>query len=623
MCGIVGVISSLNNAELKTIIDTSFAYIESRGPDGHGVWKTRTSDAVVIFGHTRLAIIDLSDHAYQPMQDSSCEWVITYNGEIYNYLELRSELACLGWSFHSHSDAEVLLKAWVQWGIDALPRLNGMFSFSVCNKKTGETWLVRDRFGVKPLLWGRLPSGGIFFSSSVAAVAQVIDAPVDTAYCALGLKCKAFESMDAGAPFEGVESIPPGGWLKIGIHDSHIVLQSGYWYSLAGAVALKLAEISSRSSNELVEQCQHTLQDAVKIRLRSDAPLAVSLSGGLDSSTVAALAVQRMDSLHGFTYGAADAPKSEGPIVERFAQQSGIRPHFIWPKFNAAELDSLLERTLTWQEAPFPGLSVMAQNEVFRVVRESGFKVLLGGQGGDEIFAGYRKFFLVALRHATLQRDMREALRLVYSLGLMLLSEAQSLRLYWQAFSRYRNREDFTFRLLNWPAPTADLWGGSATTLTSRQLDDIQRWSIPTLLRYEDRNSMGHGIETRLPFMDYRLVELALALPVRMKIAQGFGKWVVRQIAKDVVPDFIRLNRRKRGFDVTQSWISTGVGASLRSRIRDNGTVLAPYLRNGSDLDKLLSNERLSYDRNILDEALMLAWLAKPIRLRTAGLYKK
>jgi asparagine synthase (glutamine-hydrolysing) len=620
MCGILG---AIGHSSLILSMERLRHFIAPRGPDGRGTWEGRVQGLFINLSHARLSIIDTSDHARQPMLDESCDWVITYNGEIFNYIEVREELRALGWSFHSTGDTEVLLKAWAQWGIDALPRLNGMFAFAVHNKKTGETWLVRDRFGVKPLLWGRLPGNGLVFSSSVAAVAQAIDAQVDTAYCSFGLRYKAFEGPEGGAPFEGVHSVAPGGWLKLNITPAGsgagggLEVTEGRWYDLAQAVAAKQASIETSSDVDLLAQCQHLLQDAVKLRLRSDVPLAVSLSGGLDSSTVAALAARQVTDLHGFTYGSPQALQSEGPVVDRFTRQVGITPHYIWPAFDAAGLNALLERTLSFQEAPFPGLSVMAQNEVFRNVRQAGFKVLLGGQGGDEAFAGYRKFFVVAARHAMGQRDAGATLRLVYSLGLMLLHEAGQARLFWRALGRYQPKSDFTFDLLDWTAPSANLWGSAVGGLAGRQIEDVQRWSIPTLLRYEDRNSMGHGVETRLPFMDYRLVELALALPARLKIANGFGKWAIRQVTQGVVPDFIRMNRKKRGFDVTQTWIADGLGNALRARLHAQKSALAPFMKKNLNIAQVLSDEALQANSNLLDEALMLAWLAEPIRQPT------
>ena len=220
----------------------------------------------------------------------------------------------------------------------------------------------------------------------------------------------------------------------------------------------------------------------------------------------------------------------------------------------------------------------------------------------------------MAALHALYRHDVVEVIRLLYSLGLMLLHESSAASIYWRALSRYRNHEG-SFQLLDWSPRVANLWGEEGSgSVADRQIEDIQRWSIPTLLRYEDRNSMGHGVESRLPFMDYRLVELALALPIRLKIAKGFGKWAVRNVTQGVVPDYVRLNRKKRGFDVTQSWVTDGLGSILRARICDNRHVLAPHMKNIINLDKKISDKALRNNSNLLDEALMLAWLAEPVR---------
>lgn len=617
MCGVFGIVVKVSQtgAFPREMVNVGFDAIKPRGPDGQGETLEHFCGWMLSLVHTRLSIIDLTSHGDQPMRDEASGWCVSYNGEIFNYLELRDELKSLGWSFSSESDTEVLLKAWCQWGVGALPRLNGMFAFAIFNSHTGELYLVRDRFGVKPLLWGHLLDGGLTFSSSVSAVAAIVEADVDVDYCARGVRYKAFELPESGAPFRQVRAVPPGSWVKVQILGSGLDVSEGQWYDLSNAVTKRAATLTSCTDEQLMEGCRQILESAVQLRLRSDVPLAVSLSGGLDSSSIAALASRRVSDLKGFTYGSPSAAQSEGPVVAAFAKHVGIGAEFIWPKLDANGLDSLLERAFVSQEAPFGGLSVLAQNEVFRTVRHAGFKVLLGGQGGDESFAGYRKFFVVALRDALSQRDPRAVIHFAWSLGLMLLHEAGQARMYWQGLSRYNNRRPFAFQLLDWQPPSINLWGSQGTTLTARQIEDVQRWSIPSLLRYEDRNSMSHGLETRLPFMDYRLVELALALPARLKIAKGFGKWALRSVDKGVVPDFIRLNRRKRGFDVTQAWIEGGIGASLRRRIQDNRHTLVSYLKPGLDIEQSLSNERLSRDRNLLDEALMLAWLTEPVRL--------
>ncbi|HJV84453.1 MAG TPA: asparagine synthase (glutamine-hydrolyzing) [Noviherbaspirillum sp.] len=611
MCGIAGTIRK-GAGRADEMLSEHLPAILRRGPDAHGVKTFDCRGHTIGLAHTRLSVIDLSELGHQPMHDPVSGWWITYNGEIYNYVELREDLQRLGWSFRSGSDSEVLLKAWAQWGLDALSRFNGMFAFAALHCPSGQVWLVRDRFGVKPLCWGRTQDGAVAFSSSVAGIAFQAGAEVDLDYCARGARYKVFETAQSGSPFQNVKSVPAGGWVRFQLSDNVMVAEEGRWYDLKSAVDACAQSILTSGDDELVARCRHMLESAVRLRLRSDVPVAVSLSGGLDSTAIAALAARKVKKLAGFTYGSPSAAASEGPQVQEFAGTLDIDVSYVWPESSPADLCAALDRTLAFQEAPFAGLSPIAQNEVFRAVRTAGYKVLLGGQGADEVFAGYRKFFIVALREALHAREPASTVRLLYSFGLMLLHEGRQARLYWENRHRYWGKAEASFRLLDWKPPSENLLG--SPRLTVRQIDDVQQWSLPTLLRYEDRNSMGYGVESRLPFMDYRLVELALALPARLKLRHGFGKWALREASARVVPDSIRLNRLKRGFDVTQSWLSEGMGAGLRARIFDQRTALAGHLRPGADLDHLLSDASLAADSNLLCEALMLAWLARPVR---------
>lgn len=621
MCGILGHFSNQKTFNQK--IKNSLGYIKPRGPDHIGEYKKKLKFWQLEIWHTRLAILDLSKRGHQPIENPDTPWVLAYNGEIYNYLEIKKELQQLGWTFESQSDTEVLLKTWTQWGLEGLNRLNGMFAFAAFHKKTNELWLVRDRFGVKPLHWGYSKNkSALVFSSSLAAVATSLDAVIDIDNCALGLRYLMYEAEPQMSTFKGVQSVKPGGWLKVRFENDTLSSSCGAWYNLKNAVEKKTYQIYQIKDSDLLNKCQQILFDAVNVRLRSDVPLAVSLSGGLDSSSVSGIAAKLVKNIHGFNYGSPFANKSEGPMVKLFTKQNGIKTHYIWPNANSNYLDSLLEATLIAQEAPFSGLSVMAQNEIFKSAQKAGFKVILGGQAGDEIFAGYRKFFLVAIRSAIFDHKVLETFQLIYSLGRMMLHEVFSCSIYLQNIDRYHSRKKCPFRLINWEVPALDLLGSSSENLQFRQIKDIEKWSIPSLLRYEDRNSMAHGVESRLPFMDYRLVELAIALPVRLKIKNGFGKWTLREITKEFVPSFIRLNRKKRGFDVVQTWIESGLGQSLRTRIKENYLNLKTYLKSGLNLDRDLSNENLKRNSMLLREALMLCWLCQPIRQPKKPVYK-
>jgi len=620
MCGIWGLISHDGAERRRATLATAFRFIDRRGPDAGGEKHLVFGGHHVLLAHSRLAIIELSELGAQPMIDAGSGWWIVYNGEIYNYREIREELRSAGQSFSGGSDTEVLLRAWAVWGTDALPRLNGMFAFAAFNQRSGELWLVRDRFGVKPLLWGRRADGAVAFGSSAAGVAEQVGAEVDTAYCARGVRYKVYETEQSGSPFKHVKSVPAGCWVKFQLSVERTEVSEGKWYCLAAAVAARRAAMARLGITASLDECRGWFDSAVSLRLRSDVPLAVSLSAGLDSAAIACATRRQTTQLRAFSFGSPSALASEGPATHAMADAAGIDVSFVWPHWSPNELCDMLETTMSFQEAPFSGLSPIAQNAVFRSASAAGFKVLLGGQGSDEIFAGYRKFMPIALREALRSRKPESALRLLYSLALMLAHEAGQARMYMQNLSRYQNGRTQAFGLIAWEAETLNLWGESHLSLSDRQIADIQRWSLPTLLRYEDRNSMGCGVESRLPFLDYRLVECALALPARLKIANGFGKWALRRITAGQVPDAIRLNRKKRGFDVTQDWIAQGLGASLRARIFDHRTALSGALKPGAQLDAHLSDAALSQSPDLLDEALLLAWLVKPTRVPAAAL---
>lgn len=619
MCGIWGRISKgEGNVATFEQLESAFVFIAGRGPDARGAQQNSCFGHSVVLAHTRRSIIELSNLGAQPMLDPGSGWWVSFNGEIYNYLEIRTELRNLGHTFSGGSDTEVLLRAWALWGLDALNRFNGMFAFAAFNEGTGELWLVRDRFGVKPLAWGYAPEGGLVFSSSVAAVATQVGGEIDTAYCARGVRYKTYETADSGSPFKHVKSVPAGCWTKIQLSHDGLAVTEGRWYCLEKAVSTRRTVLGHIGDAQLIEECRALFDSTVSLRLRSDVPVALSLSSGLDSTSIAGVMSRHITQLRGFTFGSPSVSASEGPGTAAFADAAGIDVTYVWPKHSGRDLCDALERTMSFQEAPFSGLSPIAQNEIFRAVSEAGFKVLLGGQGSDEIFAGYRKFFVVALRDALFRREAKDILRMFFSLGMMLAHEASQARMYWQNRDRYRRSQASAFQLLDWESRSENLWGDASMSLSERQIKDVQQWSIPTLLRYEDRNSMGYGVETRLPFMDYRIIEFALALPARMKISNGYGKWALRSISAGQVPDSIRLNRKKRGFDVTADWIGHGLGASLRGRIFGNLTALSGTLKSGVELDALLSDASLAQHPNLLDEALMLAWMADPIRRPTS-----
>lgn len=614
MCGITGAIEfkRSQNLDFKEGSDLH-NYIRRRGPDYYGVEKAEYTEWLVTLAHSRLAIIDLSVASNQPMISDDERYMLTFNGEIYNYQEIREELIANGFVFRTKGDTEVLLKAWECWGEACLNKLNGMFVFGIFDKIKGELYLVRDRFGVKPLIYTFF-DGQLLFSSSISSVAKQINQDIDLEYCSSGIRFGFFEGYQDRTPFKNVKYLLPGSLMKCKL-DGDLKIETKTWYSLEDQVAKKRKELESLSQSELISQGKALLENSTKIRLRSDVPLAISLSGGVDSSSIAAIASKEVDNLMAFSYGAPDHPKSEGPVINKFAKDKNISVEYIHHSYTAQEMGNIYDQTMEAQESPFLGLSIIAQHEVYKKVKESNIKVLLGGQGGDEIFAGYRKFFVVALKKAMEKKEILPGLQYFHSLALMLLFEVKQIKTYWNEKNRYLKTTGKDTSFLDClPEISLNLFENSS--LSNRQISDIQKYSIPSLLRYEDRNSMYFSIESRLPFMDYRLVEFALALPDLLKIKNGYGKWILREMMKKDVPAYILKNRLKRGFDVTQNWVNDGVGERIKSNILDNKDKVKDFVSDFARLENSMTIESLN-NSNILNEAIMLDFLIDPIKKPT------
>ena len=580
-----------------------------RGPDHRAVDEFETaSGGSVVFGHNRLSIIDLSPEANQPMWDAQRRFCIVYNGEIYNYIELRDELRGLGHEFATASDTEVILEAFKAWGTDAIGRLNGMFAFALAEPAEGRLWLVRDRFGVKPL-YHHQAGDSVYFSSTPTELARQLALGPNLGYVARGLHYWLYEDDGPISPYEGISAVPAGQFVSICADGDSLEAQATPYYDLAAHVEEQRDALASVGDVDAGEQILALLQDAVRLRLRSDVPVGISLSGGLDSSSIAALVSEVHGDVRGFSYGRPDAASSEGSLAAKMGRLAGIEVAYTWPDAEAGI--GAFWATLDAQDAPFPGLSIVAQYLVFQEAHRRGLKVLLGGQGADEVLMGYRKFQVLLLADALRRRDPWDALRFAGSAAFMLAAEASRASIYLRQRQRYLRAGGLATALrLPEPAPL-DLAFGGDEPVWRRQVRDVTRLSLPTLLRYEDRNSMGNSLETRLPFLDYRFVEFALALPDRLKVRSGYGKWILRDAMRGRVPSSIRNARYKRGFDAPQAvWIEDGLGAAIRARLHDQQPVLGTWLPVEANIDGLFADRRLASHPTAFAEATSLLWLA-------------
>ena len=588
MCGIAGLVGRLE-PDAAAVLTGMTTALRHRGPDDEGyllatagaVRRYRGHDTVpgvsdpplpasapegtrVAFGHRRLSIIDLSPGGHGPMGTRDGRLWITYNGEIFNYVELREQLRGRGHAFQTTSDTEVLLAAYAEWGEDALPHLNGMFAFALYDARDRSVLCVRDRFGVKPFHY-RAEDGRFAFASEIKALfahPRVACRPDEAAVCGF-LVAGALDESDRTF-FEGVRSLPGGHCLRVD-EEGRIAVRR--WYELP----------SPPAHPGTAEEFRGLLEDAVRVRLRSDVDVGTCLSGGLDSSSIVALTArlrgpEAAGAHRSFSVVYPEPALDEGVHIAAVVASTGVRGERTTP--TAAELARDLPALVSSQDEPFPSASVYSQWRVMRLASEAGVRVLLDGQGGDEVLAGYRYHLGPFLAETARTRGWRAALRQIDRLhdtsrvarpllaGLLAyhsLPVPEALRA--RAVARYASHRRLDAGVLD---PDVRRPAGAAAsrrhrpraTLLEERREGLLRTSLPALLRYEDRSSMAFSVEARTPFLDFRLVERALALPSSDLVRDGWTKAILRDAMTGILPECVRLRRDKLGFATPEArWL--------------------------------------------------------------------
>ena len=580
-----------------------------RGPDGEGFllasgpWESMqyafrrhiANDAAgeapirVGLGHRRLAILDLTDSGLQPMGTRDRQTWVVFNGEIYNHLEIRATLESKGHRFSTRTDTEVLLHAYVEWGDDCLSRLDGMFAFAVWDGPNARLFCARDRLGIKPFYYAT-PSGHFVFASEIKSLMAfpgcrqgVEDAAVYD-FLAHG-NCDYAER----TLFRGIQSLPAGHALTVDAHGKISVRR--YW-------TLEVRPHDGESDDTHVGRVREALINTVRTHLMSDVRAGSCLSGGLDSSTLvgiigkiwrddpeAASAVG--DRLHTFTSCYEMKAFDEREYALQIAESVGANPHLVFPSPDDFWRD--FERLAWHQDMPFGSLSFYAQWRVMRAANEAGVKVLIDGQGGDEVFGGYAKFryaYLLSLvRGGRLGTAAREVSGMLRHGDRYVLDLRNGFR-YMPAFARRALGLDSALERVvhagwreavsNESAPATRWWrnarqngrGRGWTMLQRIQADDILTDTLPQLLRMEDRSSMAFSLEARVPFLDHHVVGLGLSLPDHLKMNGGWSKFAVRQAVAGLVPDAVRLRKTKLGFAAPdRGWLARDLRAQINEFI--------------------------------------------------------
>lgn len=534
MCGIAGQFV-LNGGEADPSLTAAMAErLAHRGPDGEG----SLCSGPVGLAHRRLAIIDLSDEGRQPMANEDGSIWVVFNGEIYNYRELRDELLAAGHSFLSATDTEVILHAYEEWGRDCLQRFNGMWAFAIWDGRRRELFCARDRLGVKPFYY-TVVGGSFLFASEIKALRAHPDAgkrPNDLmllAFLAWGVADHTPATM-----YEGIFQLPPAHTLLV--TEKGVGKPERYWDFEMNPNSRGAGVDDEAAARDLL----NLLTDAVRLRLRSDVPVGTCLSGGIDSSTVTALINHLLrsespesvgDRQKTFSVCFEDGRFDESRYIDTVVAATGVENSRTTPGTDGLWED--IERLLYMQDEPFASLSIYAQYCVMRLAREE-VKVVLDGQGADEQLGGYIAYLVPYIRTLLGHGEILAALREV--IGILRLHRS----FFWWALRQVVVRSQRRDLLLGSP-PEVLRYAGTLDEVLKRE---ITVSNLPLLLHWEDRNSMAFSIEARVPFLDYRVVEYLASLPLDQKIRGGVTKYILRRAIRGLVPDPVRCRSDKMGF---------------------------------------------------------------------------
>ncbi|MBW3581653.1 MAG: asparagine synthase (glutamine-hydrolyzing) [Euryarchaeota archaeon] len=602
MCGIAGLIPRVHQS--REAVLTMAKSLEHRGPDDHGITTFPAGgpvdglpdDAFItapVFIHQRLSILDLSPAGRQPMASPDGRHHIVFNGEIYNFIELRAELEGLGHTFHSDSDTEVLLAAYVQWGEKALGRLVGMFAFVILDREERSLFFARDPFGIKPLFYAHGPEG-LAFASEIATLLDLSWVPRSADI----ERVHHYLTTAAGGPTDGTETlfshvrqVPPAHWMRLDLDDPRPTPPVCYW------------QVDPRNRtdvpyDEAVRTVREMFLKNVRLHLRSDVPVGAALSGGIDSSAIV-MAMRHLGGpeqrIHTFSYIADDPKLSEESWIDLVTKEAGATPHKVRPDVLTFLED--LPRLIRKQGEPFGSTSIYAQYCVFRAANEAGIKVTLDGQGADEVLAGYRYYYPARLASLVSSGRIFAAARLYRRMARMPGVDPKALavetmeRFIPRKMARTLVRLGLAGRHLrpDWidtewfkkRGARPELDRKTARRALARDLArTATKTSLPILLRYADRNSMAFSVESRVPFLTPGFVSYLLSLPESYHIGpDGTTKRVFRDAMRGLVPDAVLDRKDKIGFATTEKeWIQA-LEIYLGDLLDSDAAKRVPFLR--------------------------------------------
>ena len=537
MCGIAGIVSFNGKNVSNDEIQLMMAQMNHRGPDDKGQFIENN----IGLGHLRLSIIDLSSDGHQPMFSDDSRYVIVYNGEIYNYIELRKELS-KRFTFRSKTDTEVLINAYRNWGINCLNHLNGMFAFAIYDRKHKSFFIARDRFGIKPFYYYLDKDRFIFASEIPALLAVLNERPLPDKVSIFDYLMFNRTDHNDSSFFSGVKKLQHGHYLEI-IHNKVNIFR---WYDLSERIGIPFSSPS---------EFKETLSSSIKLRLRSDVPIGVCLSGGLDSSSIVSILLNDYNKSELNTFSAVfPNSKTVDESVYINEYQNELRNmHFVKPSGETLYND--LPSFLRAHAEPVPSTSMYAQYKVMELAKDN-VVVTLDGQGADEQLAGYHYFFGIYFKYLLMNIKLKKFIneimhyialhRSTYGIQMLLYFLLPNTLKSMVAFNkrRYINKSFFDENR-DLSSIVDNIY--SSKSINNGLLDHFE-YKLEHLLKWEDRNSMWFSLEARVPFLDHRLVEKSLSMPDDMFIDKGYTKQILRKSLDNILPEKIRNRKDKIGF---------------------------------------------------------------------------
>jgi asparagine synthase (glutamine-hydrolysing) len=572
MCGIVGSYSNGNHESQEKRIQEAVNALKHRGPDDKGIEKYLLNDSSLILGHTRLAIIDLSSSGHQPMNSFSGRYSLIFNGEIYNYIEIREELIALGYTFQTNTDTEVLLSAWEEWNDDSLKRLKGMFSFVIFDKKKKILSGARDAFGIKPFFYFH-DDEEFIFSSEISALLKACKKTVKPNWqVAYDYLVKGHYDNSENTFFDNVKNLLPGHSFLIDLNTQNKLIIKKWWFP-------SIEEKTDLTFKKATEELRELFLENIRLHLRSDVPVGAALSGGIDSSAVVC-AIRHLEpsiDINTFSFVARGSNVNEENWIDIVNSEINAIENkiVISPDDLSRDIDDLIK----CQGEPFASTSIYAQYRVFKEARDKGITVTLDGQGADELLAGYNGYPDSRLISILNQNGSKDALMFIKrycdfnnksfkDILFPFISKKMNINLKNQ-FKKLSNTEPPSWIDKSWcnekniTTTSSFDWNALIRQDPTRVLSNTLRHAITGtnglvhLLRHEDRNAMNWSIESRVPFLTTDLAEYVLSLPENYLMSnEGKTKSIFREAMKDIVPDLVLNRKDKIGFETPEDkWI--------------------------------------------------------------------